>query len=141
MELKNWAGAIQVASLALIIISSFFLYDDYKSNAITKGLCSLSPGFGTASLIITLISSTIILILAILIEGDQRYFIKGKLYDPSLMLQNILLLIIIILIIAIRNIINNYKHILCFYNISFYIIIFVLLFITINLYKEYGRLR
>lgn len=141
MELKDRAGTIQIISLILIIISSFFLYDNYKSNTITKNLCSSSHGFGPASLIIILISSTIILILAILIEGDQRYFIRGKLYDPSIMLQNILLLIIIILIIAIRNIINNYKHILCPYNISLYLFILALLFIAIKLYKEYGRLR
>ncbi len=139
MELKNWAGTIQIISLVLIIISSFFLYDNYKSNTITKNLCS--HGFGSASSILILISSTIILILAILIEGNQRYFIKGKLYDPSLMLQNITILTVVILIIAIMNIANNYKRILCPYNISLSLFILALLFITISLYKEYGRLR
>ena len=141
MELKNGAGIVQVLSLIIVIISVLFIYDNYKGNNLTKSLCSLSPGFGLTSLIITLVSSIVIFTLAMLIEGNKRYFIKGKLYDPSLMVQNIFIFTIIILLILTRNIFNDYKRVFCIYNDSLYFLVLVLLLLIFNLYKEYGRLR
>ena len=141
MELKKGSSIIQFIALALVILSSFLIYNVYRNNNLTKNLCNLNPGFGLISLLIILISSIIIFILAILIEGDVRHYFKGMLYDPSLMVQNILMFTLILFLISIRNFVNNYTRILCAYNDVLYLLVLFLLVAIIKLYKSYGRLR
>lgn len=141
MELKKGSSIIQVISLALIILSSFLIYNIYKDNTLTKSLCNLNPGLGLISLLIILVSSIIIFTLAILIEGDVRYYFRGILYDPGLMVQNILIFTLVLLVISIRNFVNNYTRILCAYNDVLYLLVLLLLVAIIKLYKDYGRLR
>ncbi len=141
MKLKKGSSIIQFIALALAILSSFLIYNIYRNNNLTKSLCNLNPGFGLISLLIMLFSSIIIFILAMLIEGDVRHYFNGMLYDPSLMVQNILIVTLILFLTSIRNFVNNYTRILCAYNDILYLLVLFLLVVIIKLYKDYGRLR